>query len=166
MALYMKSHNVDTVLSFIIMVDGTLASARRLLTLPVFTSSSVVPPSSGAKNLLLSPKSPWQEAHFEAQTSSPSATLPLPGFKPWKSGRTSMSQASTSTFSASLPTLWKVKFCSAIFLIVASICACSSGVDVKAEISIGWAMDNCAQDNENTTANVRTLFNVNIENLP
>jgi hypothetical protein len=40
-----------------------------------------------------SPKLPWQEAHLASQTSSPWATLPLPGRRPLKSGRTSMSQA-------------------------------------------------------------------------
>jgi hypothetical protein len=39
-------------------------------------------------------------------------------------------------------------------------------VDVNAEISIGWAIDDCATNNESTTDNARTLFNVNIEHLP
>ena len=50
----------------------------------------------GANTSLLSPKLPWQDAHWASQISSPRLTLPWPAGRPLKSGRTSMSQALTS----------------------------------------------------------------------
>src|SRR5699024_2011185 len=70
---------------------------------PVLMSSSVVPPIRGVKNELLSAKDPWQEAQVDSQSSSPSSTVPCPFGRPLKSGRTSMSQASTSVSVAARP---------------------------------------------------------------
>src|SRR5687767_8486841 len=67
-------------------------------------SCAVVPPMSGGKTSFDSPKLPWQDAHFSSQTFWPFATLPEPGGKPLKSGRTSMSQAFTSAGVAGRPT--------------------------------------------------------------
>jgi hypothetical protein len=94
---------VDTVATFIIVVrPGKLSSSRRA-TRPVFTSSLVVPPTSGVKTSLASPKMPWQEAHLLSQMSWPLATEPDPLGRPLKSGRTSMSQAATSLGVAARP---------------------------------------------------------------
>ena len=77
-------------------VTPVCPAGDRRLTRPVLTSSFVVPPMMGENTSLLSPKTPWQEAHLASQTSMPWATLPLPLGRPLKSARTSMSQAATS----------------------------------------------------------------------
>ncbi len=66
-------------------------------------SSFVVPPTSGVKTSLLSPKTPWHDAHFASHTAMPWATEPEPVGRPLKSGRTSMSQAATSPGVAGRP---------------------------------------------------------------
>src|SRR5688572_4271283 len=66
-------------------------------------SAAVVPPTSGVKTSLDSPKVPWQDAHFSSQTFWPFSTLPDPGGKPLKSGRTSMSHALISAAVAGRP---------------------------------------------------------------
>src|SRR4051812_46550915 len=73
-------------------------------TRPAFTSSAVVPPTSGVNTSFDSPKVPWQEAHFSSQIFCPCATLPEPAGSPLKSGRTSMSHAWISAGVAGRPT--------------------------------------------------------------
>src|ERR1700687_1756366 len=75
-----------------------------VFTRPAFMSSAVVPPTSGVNTSFDSPKVPWQEAHFPSHTRSPLATLPEPGGRPLKSGRTSMSHAAISAGVAMRPT--------------------------------------------------------------
>jgi hypothetical protein len=67
------------------------------------TSSFVVPPTSGEKTRLLSPKMPWHDAHLASHTSMPWLTEPEPLGRPLKSGRTSMSQAAISWGVAARP---------------------------------------------------------------
>src|SRR5574343_443025 len=69
---------------------------ERLATWPVLMSSAVVPPIKGLNTSLDSPKMPWQWAHLASHTSCPLATVPEPGGRPLKSGRTSMSHLATS----------------------------------------------------------------------
>src|SRR6478735_4694421 len=66
-------------------------------------SSSVVPPTNGLNTSFDSPNTPWQLAHLPSQISMPLATEPAPLGRPWKSGRTSMSQAFTSAGVAARP---------------------------------------------------------------
>src|SRR5687767_4228380 len=66
-------------------------------------SAFVVPPTTGLNTEFDSPNTPWQDAHFSSHTCWPLATLPDPAGRPWKSGRTSMSQAFTSAGVASRP---------------------------------------------------------------
>src|SRR5512134_1556211 len=66
-------------------------------------SAAVVPPTSGLNTWFDSPNTPWQDAHLDSHTSWPLATLPDPGGRPLKSGRTSMSHAATSFGVASRP---------------------------------------------------------------
>src|ERR1700680_2980369 len=73
-------------------------------TRPLFISAAVVPPMSGVKTSFDSPNVPWQEAHLSSHTFRPFATLPEPGGRPLKSGRTSMSQAAISAGVAGRPT--------------------------------------------------------------
>jgi glucokinase len=94
---------VATLESFIIVVRPGKDSSVRRFARPVWTSSLVVPPTSGENTSLLSPKTPWQEAHLASQTSMPFSTEPLPAGSPLKSARTSMSQAVTSLAVAARP---------------------------------------------------------------
>src|SRR3990167_6110653 len=89
--------------TFISVVRPGKASSVRRATRPVFTSSLVVPPTSGENVEFDSPKMPWQDAHLASHTSWPWLTEPLPLGRPLKSGRTSMSQAATSLGVASRP---------------------------------------------------------------
>src|SRR6218665_2976913 len=82
--------------TFIIVVrPGKLGSSRRA-TWPVLMSSRVVPPTRALNTSFDSPNTPWQPAHLASHRSWPWATVPRPGGRPLKSGRTSMSQALTS----------------------------------------------------------------------
>ena len=81
---------------------GKLLSFKRA-TRPVLMSSWVVPPTMGLKTSLLSPNTPWQDAHFDSHTTMPLATVPEPCGRPLKSGRTSMSQAAISLGVAARP---------------------------------------------------------------
>src|SRR3954463_4663916 len=58
------------------------------------TSAALIPPL---------PFSPWQAAHFWANTRDPSAGVPLPAGKPLPSGRMLMSHAASSTWLIGLP---------------------------------------------------------------
>ena len=85
-------------------VVRTVSRSRREPTCPDWMSLAFVPPTSGVKTSLDSPKVPWHETHFDSQTCWPFSTLPEPTGSPLKSGRTSMSQALTSAGVAGRPT--------------------------------------------------------------
>src|SRR5713226_5081811 len=87
-------------MSVVRVTSGRVNAATR----PVSMSALVVPPTSGVNTSFDSPKVPWHEAHRVSQTFSPFATLPEPGGRPLKSGRTSMSQARISAGVAARPT--------------------------------------------------------------
>src|SRR5258706_1428748 len=80
--------------------SGFVSDATR----PVLMSSAVTPPTRGAKTSFDSPNVPWHDAHFASQTFCPCCTLPDPGGRPLKSGRTSMSHAAISAAVAGRPT--------------------------------------------------------------
>eukprot|EP01136_Pigoraptor_vietnamica_P017174 Opistho-1_new@61984 len=99
--------------TFIIVVrPGKLGSSRRA-TRPVLISSFVVPPTRAAKTSFDSPNTPWQPAHLASHRSCPWATVPRPGGRPLKSGRTSMSQAFSSAGVAVRPMPLNLSFAKA-----------------------------------------------------
>src|SRR5688572_10702632 len=76
----------------------------RVDTRPALMSAAVVPPTSGVNTSFDSPNVPWHDAHLSSHTFWPFCTLPDPGGKPLKSGRTSMSHALISAVVAGRPT--------------------------------------------------------------
>src|SRR5687767_7624500 len=82
-------------------VSGDVSDFTR----PALMSAGVVPPIRGENTSFDSPNTPWQEAHFASHTCWPFSTLPDPGGRPLKSGRTSMSHALISAGVAARPTL-------------------------------------------------------------
>src|SRR5690606_25131921 len=65
--------------------------------------SDPAPPASDGQLSSPSAKSPWQEAPWSANSSSPVSPSPAPSRRPWPSGNTATSQAAISSGRASRP---------------------------------------------------------------